>query len=208
LKKLSLTLLLAILATCIYIAFTIIAYLHYPANYSPTANWLSDLGNPTQNPSGAVYYNTGDFITSLVLILFFVSIYSWNISDKKMKVFLGLSQAVGVILAIAFLITSMAPLGVNDSLHSTASIILFISIGCFEIFSASAIRRNPAHRKWMPSFGIGLAMVNFVLAVSFNFGNFFLGEWIMIGLFIAYILTLAVTQNRTAHIPMPQSQNS
>jgi hypothetical membrane protein len=203
-----LALLLATTATCIYLGFTIVSYLHYPTNYSPTANWLSDLGNPTQNPSGAVYYNTGDFIVSLVLILFFAALYSWNIGDKKMKIFLGLSQAVGIVLAVAFLVTSMAPLGVNDSVHSTASIILFISIGCFEIFSASAIRKNPARAKWMPPFGIAVAMANFVLAVSFNFGNFFLGEWIMIGLFIIYILTLAVTQSKTAQVPMVQSQNS
>lgn len=197
-KWLLIPLLAAAIASIVYLVFAFVAFLNYPGAYSPLTNWLSDLGNPTVNPSGALYYNIGGVVTSSVLILFFISIYSWKLADKKMKIFLGLSQVVGLVLAVAFMTSALFPLGVNNSIHSVASITLFISIGLFEIFSVSAIRKNPSHAKWLPAFGISVALVNFGLAVSFNFSNFFVGEWIMIALFIAWMLTLAVTQKSNA----------
>jgi hypothetical protein len=134
----------AFLAVGIYVAFTLAAILSYPQPYSPLTNWLSDFGNPTKNPSGAIYYNTGGILASAVLVLFFAGMYSWNVGDKKAKVFLTLAQISGVVFAIAFLLSALFPLGVNDSVHSFFSIMLFVFIGFFEIFSASAIRRNPA----------------------------------------------------------------
>ena len=193
-KSLSIVSLMGITAVCIYLAFTIVATLYYPSAFSPTANWLSDLGNPTQNPSGAIYYKTGGVLTSIVLVLFFAGMYKWIPSDRKMKVFLRLSQISGIVFAFSFMITALFPLGVNDSIHSFFSIMLFIFIGFFEVFSASAIRRSPTHVKWLPFFGLIAAMINFAFGVSFNFANLFVGEWVMIGLFITYIITLAIAQ--------------
>ena len=149
-KILSIVSFTGIIAACIYLAFTLVAILYYPQPYSPLTNWLSDFGNPIKNPSGAIYYNTGGVLTSITLVLFFAGMYKWNIGDKKMKVFLMVSQISGTVFALSFIITALFPLGVNDSIHSFFSIMLFIFIGFFETFSASAIRRNPSHARWIP----------------------------------------------------------
>lgn len=184
----------AIVAACIYLAFTLTAILYYPLPYSPLTNWLSDLGNPTQNPTGAIYYNTGGIITSAVLIVFFVGMYTWSAGDKKGKIFLTLSQVFGIVFALAFLMSALFPLGVNDSVHSMFSIMLFVFVGFFEIFSASATRRNPSAPRWLVYFGFAAAMINFAFGVSFNFMDLFVGEWIIIAVFIIYIITLALAQ--------------
>lgn len=186
----------AVIAAFIYLIFTAVSLQYYPQTYSPLTNWLSDLGNPTLNPSGAVYYDAGGAVTSMVLLVFFVGMYTWHSENRLMNAFLLAAQLSGLALAFAFLLTTVFPLGVNDSLHSTFSIILFISVGCFEIFSASAIRKNPSQPKALAVFGFIVAIINFVFAVSFNFGNLFVGEWVMIGLFIVYVITLAVFQLR------------
>ena len=49
----------ALVAVSLYILFTAISFFYYPTAYSPLTNWLSDLGNPLQNPSGAIYYKIG-----------------------------------------------------------------------------------------------------------------------------------------------------
>ena len=121
----------AIIAACIYLAFTLIAILSYPQPYSPLTNWLSDLGNPTRNPSGAIYYNAGGILTSAVLVLFFAGMYNWKRGDKKAKSFLRLSQVCGIVFALAFLMSALFPLGVNDSVHSSFSIMLFRVCGVF-----------------------------------------------------------------------------
>ena len=188
-----------IIAACIYLAFTLVAILYYPQPYSPLTNWLSDFGNPTRNPAGAIYYNTGGILTSAVLMLFFAGMYTWNTGDKKAKVFLILSQISGIIFAASFAMSAIFPLGVNNSVHSFFSIMLFIFIGFFEIFSASAIRRNPSKIKWIAYFGFIAAMINFAFGVSFNFMNLFIGEWVIIAIIIAYIITLSITQNRNSN---------
>ena len=184
-----------ITAVLTYIVFSLIAFLYFPTTYSPFTNWLSDLGNPIKNPSGAIFYKLGGILTSIALVPFFVALHRWNTGEKKMRILLSVAQVAGILFAVSFIMTALFPLGVNDSIHSLFSIMLFIFIGFFELFSASAIRRIPNRVKWVPYFGFSIAIVNFMLGVSFNFVDFFVGEWIMIGMFIAYTLTLAILQD-------------
>lgn len=185
----------AIAAVLTYIIFSLIAFLYFPSGYSPFTNWLSDLGNPVKNPSGAVFYRLSGVLTSIALIPFFVTLFRWNTGDRKMRILLSVAQITGILFAVSFIMTALFPLGVNDSIHSIFSMMLFVFIGFFELFSASAIRRSPTRVNWVPYFGFSIALVNFMLGVSFNFFDFFIGEWIMIGMFIAYIVTLAILQD-------------
>jgi hypothetical protein len=74
----------AIVASIIYLAFTAIALAYYPQTYSPLTNWLSDLGNPTVNPSGALYYDAGGVVTSVALIFFFTtSMQPKTVAEQK-----------------------------------------------------------------------------------------------------------------------------
>lgn len=195
--------LLALAAALVYVVFALVSALYFPAAYSPLTNWLSDLGNPTQNPSGALYYNLGGALTSLVLLAFFASMATWKATDRKTKTLLRLSQIFGLAFACAFIVTVIYPLGVDDQIHSGFSVVLFVCAGFFEIFSATAMRRNAGDKKLF-LFGITVALVNFVFGVSFNFANVFIGEWVMIGLLIAYTLTLALTRKeQQPNLPLP-----
>ena len=62
-------------------------------------------------------------------------------------------------------------------------------------FQPAQPEESPTAPKWLAYFGFAAAMVNFAFGVSFNFMNLFIGEWIIIAVFIAYIITLALTQN-------------
>ena len=59
----------------------------------------------------------------------------------------------------------------------------------------SALGRSPTSIRGLPYFGFSIAIINFILGVTFVFTDFFLGEWIMIGMLIAYITILATLQN-------------
>jgi hypothetical membrane protein len=69
----------------IYVIFTALSMSKYPDIYSPFTNWLSDLGNPLVNPSGALIYNLGCVLTSLVLVAFFIGLRSWVNANKRLK---------------------------------------------------------------------------------------------------------------------------
>jgi len=51
----------------LYCVFTFSSWALYPTAYSPVTNWLSDLGNSTNNPHGAILYNLGCILTGIAL---------------------------------------------------------------------------------------------------------------------------------------------
>jgi hypothetical protein len=182
-------------AVVIYLSFSLVSFAYYPASYSPMTNWLSDLGNPQTSPSGAIFYRLGGIFTSGFLMAFFAGLYMWDSADSNMKILKTVGVVFGFFGSFAFISSSVFSLGVNDSMHSMFSTMLFIFFGFFEIFMASALRRSPMRVKTLPYFGFAIATINFMLGVSFIFTDFFFGEWIMIGLLISFIIVLATLQN-------------
>ena len=86
-----------ILTVICYLVFTLLAFRRYPLPYSPTSNWLSDLGNPDLNPQGAGFYNLGIVLTAVLLSLFFVGLVVWKIENKSVQIgMLYLAQACGI----------------------------------------------------------------------------------------------------------------
>jgi hypothetical membrane protein len=86
----------SIAAIIIYVTLALIAFLKYPLPYSPLTNWLSDLGNPISNPSGAIFYRLGCTLSGLVLALFYLKLGIWNTGSKRTRVFLTVAQFAGV----------------------------------------------------------------------------------------------------------------
>jgi hypothetical membrane protein len=62
------------LSILVYLCFTLISYAYYPAAFNPRDNWLSDLGNGSLNPSGALIYRLGCALTGVLLALFFIGL--------------------------------------------------------------------------------------------------------------------------------------
>src|SRR6266446_76372 len=73
-RHLSLSFATGLFAIVCYLAFALLAFAHSPLPSSPLNNWLSDLGNPKLNPSGALFYNIGIVATASVLPLFFLGL--------------------------------------------------------------------------------------------------------------------------------------
>ena len=60
---------LAYLAVLIYAGCALAACARFPGEYSPFRHWLSELGNPVQNPDGAASYNPGVLLTGLLVLM-------------------------------------------------------------------------------------------------------------------------------------------
>jgi hypothetical protein len=188
---------MGVVSAAIYILFATTAYLYYPTTYSPLNNWLSDLGNPTANPTGAIFYELAGTLTSICLVPFLIGVNAWNTGDRKVKIFLTVSQITGLIAAASFFMTAIFPLGVNNEVHSFFSIMIFVFFGFFEVFSASGLRRKVAAPRWLVYSGFATAFASFGIGVfSFFNHDFFLGEWITVGLLIFYVLALAANLKR------------
>src|SRR5437763_1678291 len=69
-------------AVLCYLAFALLAFARYPLPYSPTRNWLSDLGNVDLNPEGALFYNIGIVATGVLLLAFFLGLSRWKTGNN------------------------------------------------------------------------------------------------------------------------------
>jgi len=109
----------------LYCAFTFTSWALYPTPYSPVDNWLSDLGNSTYNPSGAILYNLGCILTGIALFPFFGGLYKWYTNDKGRRILLMITQAIGLFAAF-----SLVMIGVfsedSGELHILWSSIFFL----------------------------------------------------------------------------------
>ena len=181
-----------IMAVVVYLFFTLVAFSKYPGVYGPLTNWLSDLGNPQASPSGAFFYNLGCILTSLVLIIFYAGLRKWNTGDNKMKTLLTVAQIVGIFSAFSLILAALFPLGPHSSTHSFWSAMLSVAIGFFLTFSATALLKHPAFKRWIAYYAFLAALVNFIYGMSEAVGyKFFVGEWVAIGMFIIYIFLMA-----------------
>jgi hypothetical protein len=178
-----------IAAVAVYLIFALVAFLKYPGPYGPLTNWLSDLGNPLDNPSGAIFYRLGCVLSGAALVLFYLKLGIWNPGSKRTRILLTVAQCTGVFSAVSLIITGVFPLGTSTEIHSLWSMMLYISLGFFLTFSATALMKNPAFKKGFGYYAFLTAAVNFVFGAILH--EIFWAEWISVGMFIAYVLMIA-----------------
>jgi len=178
-----------IAAVVVYLIFALVAFLKCPGPYGPLTNWLSDLGNPLANPSGAIFYRLGCMLSGAALVLFYLKLGIWNTGSKKTRVLLTIAQYTGVFSAVCLIVTGIFPLGTSAEIHSLWSMMLYISLGFFLTFSATALMKNPAFKKGFGYYAFLTAAVNFVFGAILH--EMFWAEWISVGMFIAYVLMVA-----------------
>ncbi len=167
-----------------YLFFTIIAYSQYPLPFSPTTNWLSDLGNVDLNPDGAIFYNIGIILTALMLLVFFLGLSAWKISENRVqRVMLSLAQVFGVTGALCMMMSAIFPIN-NFKIHSLLSTSLYISLSTGFIFSVAALRYHKSIPVWLLILGISTAPL--VILTKF-IPTMYVLEWIIVLIFLVYV---------------------
>jgi hypothetical protein len=184
----------------IYMTFTYISYL-YSTNVTPLTNWLSDLGNPLENPSGAISYNMGCIIAASLLLVFYVGIFQWykNHKIRKKYIISYIGAQISGIIASAFLVlASIFPLGTFTSLHSKFSLVNMVGMDSFMVFTAIAFIMNPNIKKWIGFYGFFTAIFNIVTTNAFSL--LYIAEWIYILLFMIYIAVITLNYDKIANM--------
>lgn len=176
-----------------YILCTLAAYAQFPARFSPAQNWLSDLGNTSQNPTGAIFYNLGVLLIGLLVLLFFLSISGWKIKNRGVQNWMvNLTQIFGVLGSIALILSAVFPIN-HPQEHQILSIALYILLGTGFAFSVSALRYQPICPKWVMAVGLITALVDILSGI---FHEVTILEWITVALFLTYLLLLNMLTRR------------
>lgn len=171
-----------------YIVCSFTAYTYFPETFSPTQNWLSDLGNMHQNPNGAIFYNLGISLTGLMVLLFFISISHWQMQNRRIQNRLVLAtQVFGVLGSIALILSAVFPINFPRE-HRIASIALYILLGTAFAFSVTALRYQPVCPKVVLAIGAITALVDILSGILHEVPVL---EWVTVGLFLTYIVLLS-----------------
>jgi hypothetical membrane protein len=189
-----LSLIASILVVLGYGTFTTIAFAHFPLAFSPRYNWLSDLGNPDLNPTGAAFYNVGVALAAVALLAFFLGLFRLRQKDSRVQTTMtALTVGFGSVGSLAMLMSAVYPIN-HPAQHSFWCLILFFSIGTGFAFSVAATRHHARVPGWLLGLGAVVVLVN--LTVQIFFHDVCLSEWINVPLLLGYCLLLGIATLR------------
>lgn len=150
----------------LFCIFTFSSWALYPTAYNPVDNWLSDLGNSTGNPRGAILFDLGCILTGIALFPFFLGLYKWYTNEKWRKISVQISQAVGCLAGLALIMIGVSS---EDSgwLHTLWSeIFFFLNLIVLIVMGVSLITR-PKYRI-IGVCGLVVAGINLSLVAAFS----------------------------------------
>jgi len=151
----------------LYCAFTFTSWALYPTPYSPVDNWLSDLGNSSYNPKGAILYNVGCVLTGIALFPFFGGLHKWHTNEKWRKASLTVTQIIGFLAAF-----SLIMIGVFSEdygrLHTMWSSIFFVLNLVVLILLGASLFTHPNYIKPIAFYGFTVATINLLFLLVYN----------------------------------------
>jgi hypothetical membrane protein len=176
----------------LYCIFTFSSWALFPTSYTPTANWLSDLGNSSSNPNGAILYNLGCILTGIVLFPFFIGFYKWYTTEKWRKVSVAITQLFGCGAAFALIMIGVFS---EDSgwLHSLWSDIFFLLNLIVLVFAGASLYTHEHYMKAVAIYGFAVAIVNLALLVVPNTPIL---EWFTVFTALGYVGLLSYNMTR------------
>lgn len=193
-------------AAAVYVLFTFVSHL-FNTGIAPLTNWLSDLGNPNLNSSGALYYNLGCILAASLLVLFYTGISQWYRGKAVPKKFMFsylFARISGYVAAAFLVLASLFPLGTSTAIHSFFSQYNMIGINCFMSFMAVAFIMHPAGKKGLAALGLAATAFNIITTNAFT--DLYIAEWIYFGLFIIYVSIITAQYEKIAGLPQLRMQ--
>lgn len=169
---------LAAMATTVYLSLAVAAYLAYPTTFSPwNNNWLSDLGNRELNPEGAIFYRLGCSVSGSLMIALFLSLAPWQVNaGRRERRLVVWAQAFGMFAGLAMVMTAVYPEDLFDT-HQFWSRVLFSAFAGLLFVSTLAFRR-PGRSNAPITFTAAVGYVVIALWLLFSDAHWL--EWIAV----------------------------
>jgi len=195
-----------VLVIVLYCAFTLTAIALFPRSVSPLTVWLSDLGNSSYNPGGAIFYNVGCVLTGLALFPFFAGMYYWYTDGRWRKLMIMITQAVGFGAAFALMMIGVFSENAGPIHHSWSVTFFVLNLIVLILANASLI----THRKFIRPvgyYGLIVAVIN-LLFVGLSYTPAL--EWFTVFTALGYVaflsyntFTASRSKRRTGEMPTP-----
>ena len=156
--------LLVLLGAHEFVAVMIATQLAYPG-YSLSTNYVSDLGNTANSP---LWYVFSAGIIALGVLAFVGLLILWNSFPSGGLRIAGLLLLL--IASVGAILVGFFPENVNSSVHSAASLAVFLP-GGLGLVALGAVFRNGTGWEGLRWFSIGLGVITLAALVLFLFTN-------------------------------------
>jgi hypothetical membrane protein len=183
-----------ILVILFYCAFTFTSIVLFPRPVSPMSDWLSDLGNSSYNPQGAIFYNVGCVLTGLALFPFFAGFYYWYTDEKWRKSLVMITQAVGFIAAFALMMIGVFSENAG-AIHHLWSLAFFVS-NLFVLILANVSLMT--HRKFIRPIGYYVLIVAVINLLLVGLAYTSILEWFTVFTALGYVAFLSYNTFRAS----------
>lgn len=166
-----------------YCVFTFTSWALCPTSYSPVDNWLSDLGNSTSNPNGAIVYNVGCVLTGIALFPFFMGLYKWHTKESWKKISLVITQVVGVLAAFALIMIGVFSEDFPEAHHMWSSVFFLLNLVVLVLLGITLFN-HPKYMKPIAYYGFAVAAINLLFVLVYNAPIF---EWFTVFTALGYV---------------------
>ncbi|TFG08673.1 MAG: DUF998 domain-containing protein [Promethearchaeota archaeon] len=157
----------------IYISISISLF---PGSFSPLNNYVSDLGNYSLNPRGALIYNIGMIIGGVFMFIYFLFLYIFYPENNRGRTLLSLTRVFGFLSSFAIIMVAIYS---EDfwTAHVFWSAVLFVLLFLINITGGLFFLNHPDSMRKIGYFNLLVAAFH----VSYLFildPNFIILEWI------------------------------
>jgi hypothetical protein len=175
-----------VLVIILFCGFTFTSWALYPTSYNPVDNWLSDLGNSSYNPQGAIFFNAGCVLTGITLFPFFSGLYKWYTEESWRKISLIITQTVGSLAAFSVMMIGVFSEDYGE-MHHLWSTVFFAFIFIVFILLGVSLFTHPKYTRKIAYYGFAVAIIDLIFA-SYNVP---LLEWLTVFTALGYVGLLA-----------------
>ena len=170
-----------------YCAFTFTSVLLFPRPVNPLNVWLSDLGNSSYNPRGAVFYDAGCILTGLALFPFFAGFCYWYTNEKWRKLLIAVTQAVGFVAAFSLMMIGVFSEDAG-AIHHLWSLLFFVFNLLVLILANGSLITHRKFIKPIGYYGLVVAVIN-MLFVGLSYTSIL--EWFTVFTALGYVAFLS-----------------
>lgn len=180
-SKWQLLLLSAILGVIAYCTLTFVSITYFPGPFGPLDNYLSQLGNSSLNPDGAVFYNLAVILVGLFTIPFYIALYKIYMKPDRSNL-IAVAVLCGLINGPSIMLSGIFSEDFYTQ-HFFWSLMIFITLIPILFLMNIALMKHTESLKWVSFFGLALAIFNtifvgYVILIGTDTGAIL--EWVTV----------------------------
>jgi hypothetical membrane protein len=167
----------------LFCVFTFTSWALYPTSYNPVNNWLSDLGNSSYNPTGAIFFNAGCVLTGIMLFPFFLGLYKWYTNENWRRISLILTQTIGSLAAFSLVMIGVFSEDYGE-IHGVWSVVFFLLNFIVLILANVSLFTHPKYIRHIAYYVFIVVAINLIFAFLYTIP---LLEWLTVFASLGYV---------------------